>query len=240
MQQTLCEYDFGLVNEPYCKEYYLQNLGNITVWTLNVGQVYTVDPELGSVYIMVMDGVFSITNEENQILCTLKSGCHAELTTPSTIYSQGNAYVIQTHYYRGLTRIGMQLENKCSLRFIDGCMDTLLISPLVKADPCLNFLYIPKNTTQTLHTHPSARLGMVLYGTGACVVESGAIDLMPNRFFIIQDNVLHQFLTTYSELGIFVFHPDSDFGPSNAEHPMINKSFIGRTSVTELRKIKDI
>lgn len=237
---TARAYDFGQVNKPYCEEYDLKDLGKVTVQTLTRGNSYRIDPELGSVYIMVMDGFLTVKNLDEVTLCTLNSGSHAELSVSSTIYANGNAFVIQTHYYRGLTRIGLQLEEHCSLKFIDGCRDTLLISPLIKGNPCLNFLYIPKYTIQTLHTHPSARLGLVLAGRGVCVVESGKIDLVPKTFFVLQDNVLHQFLTEDSELHIFVFHPDSDFGPSNVEHPMINRSYIEGISVTDLRKTKDI
>lgn len=240
MQMSLCEYDFGMVNEPFRKKCDFKNLGSASVLALADGDIYRVNPEFGSVFIMVMNGILPVLTDQGETLCILKAGCHAELTTNCTVYSRGYAFVIQTHYYRGLTRIGLQLEERCSLRFIDGCMDSLLISPLLKGNPCLNFLYIPPNTTQTLHTHPSARLGLVISGRGVCVLESGQIDLSPMTFFIVQDNILHQFLTTDSDLRIFVFHPDSDFGPSNEEHPMINRSFIEGTSVTELRKCKDI
>lgn len=237
---TICEYEFGIVRQPFLKKYFLKDLGIATVQTLLEGETYTIQPDQGSVFVMVMDGILKVFDHLGDTICTLKQGCHAEMTMAATIRSNGHAFLIQTHFYKGLTRIGMMLEECCSLSFIDDCKDTLLISPLIKGNPCLNFLHIPQNTTQTLHTHPSARLGLVISGQGLCVLESGSIDLVPNTFFIVQDNVLHQFLTTDSELGIFVFHPDSDFGPSNAEHPMINRSYIDGTSVTELRKTRNI
>ena len=55
------------------------------------------------------------------------------------------------------------------LPYIDGCSDSLLVSPVLRGDPCLNHLHFPGGIKQTKHTHPSGRAGLVIGGKGVCV-----------------------------------------------------------------------
>ena len=74
--------------------------------------------------------------------------------------SGGRGMLASKTSYTGFFKIGGPIETHGRLRYIDGCTDSLLISPPVKGDPCLNFLYIPPNLDQTAHTHPSCRIGL--------------------------------------------------------------------------------
>jgi hypothetical protein len=226
---------FKSVTHAYRDTFDLENLGELEVQTLNAWEEVEHDPSFGARFILVMNGVIEI-REGDFLVCALKQGGYVELHNKCTIRSRGSALLIQTRYYQGIFRGGFELPCQGVFEFIDGCTDTLLLSPLIKGLPCLNFLYIPPNTIQTKHTHPSIRVGLVISGYGHCVVEEGTFELKPQQFFVVQANQIHQFLTMDNELRIFVFHPDSDFGPSNAEHPMINRSLIEGISVTELKK----
>ena len=62
--------------------------------------------------------------------------------------------------------LGFLEEGEGRLKYIDGCTDSLLISPVKRGMPCLNHLHFPKHTEQTFHTHPSYRAGIVAYGSG--------------------------------------------------------------------------
>ena len=70
--------------------------------------------------------------------------------------------VISCPGYTGLFHLGGPLEREGRLRYIDGCSDTLLVSPPRRGDPCLNHLHGPPGTRQSPHTHPSARVGVRL------------------------------------------------------------------------------
>lgn len=140
----------------------------------------------------------------------------------------GQGLVISRHGYTGLFQIGGPIETTGRLRYIDGCTDTLLISPVVQGDACLNLLHIPPNTKQTQHTHPSLRAGVVVSGRGTCVTPDGTVDLMPGLAFVIPSNSLHSFHTEGEALRVIAFHPDSDFGPTHEDHPMVNRTIIAQ------------
>lgn len=134
--------------------------------------------------------------------------------------------VISHQSYRGMFQLGGPIEERGRLRYIDGCTDTLLVSPLVLGDPCLNHLHIPAGTNQTRHIHPSVRVGLIVRGEGICVTESEELSLRPGLAFMIGKDVLHSFRTGRSSLDVVVYHPDSDTGPTHEDHPMLNRTLI--------------
>lgn len=138
----------------------------------------------------------------------------------------GTGLLITRHGHRGLFHLGGPIEKRGRLRYIDGCTDTLLIPPVRRGDPCLNLLHVPPNTNQTPHTHPSFRVGLVVRGTGACRTPQGAVRLSSGTAFVIRADALHSFHTDDHELLVVAFHPDSDFGPTHEDHPMLNRTLI--------------
>lgn len=138
----------------------------------------------------------------------------------------GRGLAITVSGYRGLRQIGGPLETAGRLRYIDGCSDTLLICPPRLGDPCLNHLHIPPHTDQTPHTHPSARIGVILRGTGECRTPDGVYPLRPGMGWYIPTGSLHSFFTRDEALDVVAWHPDSDFGPRDDDHPMINRTVI--------------
>ena len=106
-------------------------------------------------------------------------------------------------------------------------------------DPCLNFLHVPTSVDQTPHTHPTL-CGYVVSGSGTVVVEDGEASLEAGMIFLLMPDVLHSFHTQNAELRIVIFHPDSDFGPSDEVHPMLNRTFIDGQSATDLRRLDKV
>ena len=98
---------------------------------------------------------------------------------PATSYIQaiGDAcgVIVAAPKYRGMLSVGGPIESKGRLAYIDGCSDTLLISPLMFGDPCFNHLHFPKGIKQTLHTHPSGRAGLIVRGRGWCLLPAASI-----------------------------------------------------------------
>jgi hypothetical protein len=138
----------------------------------------------------------------------------------------GSGLVIALSGYRGLRHIGGPLEAVGRLRYIDGCSDTLLIGPPRLGEPCLNHLHIPPYTDQTPHTHPSVRIGVIMGGTGECRTPDGGYPLRPGMGWYIPTGCLHSFFTREAALDVVAWHPDSDFGPRDDDHPMINRTVI--------------
>jgi quercetin dioxygenase-like cupin family protein len=138
----------------------------------------------------------------------------------------GRGLAVTWSGYRGLRQIGGPLETAGRLRYIDGCSDTLLVCPPRLGDPCLNHLHIPPRTDQTPHTHPSVRIGVILRGTGECRTPEGVYPLRPGMGWYIPTGCLHSFFTRDEALDVIAWHPDSDFGPRDDDHPMLNRTQI--------------
>lgn len=130
--------------------------------------------------------------------------------------------------FTGFNVFAAEVEEQGRLVYIDGCKDTLIIGPPRMGDPCLNALYFPKGTDQTFHTHPSIRLGYVLRGSGVACSNNTESILTAGDAFCIEANERHRFKTIGSNMVVIAFHPESDWGPSDEKHPMINRTVIGQ------------
>jgi quercetin dioxygenase-like cupin family protein len=136
------------------------------------------------------------------------------------------ALVISRLGYVGLKLVGGPVEERGRLTYIDGCTDTLLLCPPRLGEPCLNHLHIPPQTAQSQHTHPSERIGVILRGRGECRTPSGVYPLAPGMGWRIPTGSLHSFYTADESLDVLAWHPDSDFGPTDENHPMINRTIL--------------
>ncbi len=160
---------------------------------------------------------------------TLQSGMYCAVPGELTL-EHGRGFIVSRPDHQGFIHLGGPIENRGRLRYIDGCTDSLLIPPVVRGDPCLNLLHLPPNTRQTPHTHPSLRVGLVVRGAGVCVTDEGQTPLSRGTVFIIPADGLHCFHTDDAELLVVAYHPDSDFGPTDAMHPMINRTILGKAN----------
>jgi hypothetical protein len=167
----------------------------------------------------------------------------------------GSGFIITVHNARhkkkSMFTIGGPLQKDESneymgnLAYIDGCSDSILIHPTLFGYPCLNHLHFPKNVKQTQHTHPSGRAGIVFQGSGHCVIidkkakQMNKIHLKPGMVFVIPKDAPHAFETTNeSTLDVIAFHPDSDYGPTNTNHPMVNRTIVDGVSASKISSIQ--
>jgi quercetin dioxygenase-like cupin family protein len=202
----------------------LTNLDRMYPTELVIPAGQTVNIKAGDTgFLIVTTGVAEIvTNDHSH---RLKAHMFASVVGPAIVKDMTGLCAVR-RAYRGLMLFGGPVEDTGRLRYIDGCLDTLLVSPPVKGDPCLNLLHIPQGVSQTAHTHPSVRLGCVLAGEGHCVTTDGKMPLTPGEIFVLPAEEVHSFHTTNKDVLIVVYHPDSDFGPTNEAHPMLNKTFV--------------
>lgn len=155
----------------------------------------------------------------------------------------GSGVAITRRDFTGVFSLWGEIEFEGRLKYIDGCTDSLLIPPVVYGDPCLNLLYFPEGVDQTAHTHPSDRIGMVLSGRGVCHAWNDGVeervDLVQGQLFCIHAEGLHKFSTLGgSHMRVLAYHPESDFGPRNDEHPMINRTMIDGVSAAVLSHLQ--
>jgi hypothetical protein len=156
---------------------------------------------------------------------------------------RGSGIIVTREDWLGVFMLSGPVEEQGRLRYIDGCTDSLLLPPVMRGDPCLNLLYFPPGIEQTMHTHPSDRIGMILSGCGQCEhVKNGVVhrtELKPGMLFCIHTDGLHRFRTPYSQpMRVLAYHPDSDFGPTHEEHPMLNRTIVDGVSARFIDEIR--
>ena len=200
----------------------------------------TYEEQGSTFYGFVIEGIAQIEHAEQRI--TLRSGTYFAIPDKFFVnLTGGRLLVIKRTGYRGVFMCGGPVEQKGRLRYIDGCTDSLLLPPPKKGDPCLNLLHFPPNIVQTAHTHPSVRCGIVVRGRGTCWAEGlGSVQLTPGMLWCIETHGPHLFQTkdSMSELVVIAFHPDSDYGPSDEEHPMLNRTIVEGISARHLDAIR--
>ena len=148
-----------------------------------------------------------------------------------TVSCQAQLFLVVRQGYKCQNTLGWT-EPQGRLSYIDGCSDSLLIYPPRRGDPSLNLLYFPAGIEQTRHLHPSIRMGCVIAGhgisdtwTNGTVVEH---ELRPGMNFCLEQNELHRFRTTDSSMTVIAWHPDGDWGPTDHDHTMLNRTYINR------------
>ncbi len=138
---------------------------------------------------------------------------------------QGMVVVIERFGFRGILSAG-RIEAEGRLSYIDGCSDTVLVMPPRLGDPVLNHLHFPAAIDQTQHKHPSIRLGVVARGSGVAHGPGWEHRLEEGCVFMLSAHETHSFRTTSSTMDVIAYHPDSDWGPTDAVHPMLNRTYL--------------
>jgi hypothetical protein len=151
---------------------------------------------------------------------------------PVELDADGVAVVIERLGFRGIPTFG-SIEAAGRLAYIDGCSDSVLVSPPRLGDPVLNHLHFPAGTVQSVHSHPSIRLGVVARGSGTAFGPGprGSAGweqaLEPGAAFLLEAHEPHAFRTAPgASLDVIAYHPDSDWGPTDAAHPMLNRTYV--------------
>jgi len=195
------------------------------------GESLDLEPD-ASHFIMVFSG--SIQVAHGDISTCLGTGCFGTVPESASVSGVGEALIVSSLGYRSMALFGGPLEAHGRLRYVDNCTNSILLSPPVRGEPCLNFLRLPRSTSQTSHTHPSLRVGLVYSGTGRCETPHGMLDLLEGTVFVIPPGSLHSFQSGDTDLRIVIYHPDSDSGPTHTDHTMLNRTFIEGVSARDL------
>jgi quercetin dioxygenase-like cupin family protein len=145
------------------------------------------------------------------------------------ISCEGLIFVVLRLGYKCQNTTGW-IETQGRLSYINGCSDSLLIYPPRQGDPSLNLLYFPPGIEQTQHLHPSIRMGCVIAGHGISDVWNNGCEqaqlLRSGMNFCLEQNELHRFRTTDSSMTVIAWHPDGDWGPTDHDHTMLNRTYI--------------
>ena len=175
---------------------------------------------LGSTKLVYNDSEVLLNNEAYFSLCLGAD------TKKLTVSPKGSLVLFVRYGYRGLNQLGLNCETLGRLTYIDGCTDTTLIFPPRFGDPSLNLLCFPAETSQSYHRHPTLRFGVILEGSGFADINNKSQPLKKGDVFCIQENELHRFKTESKEMRLIAYHPDSDFGPKDSDHAMLNRTYL--------------
>lgn len=156
--------------------------------------------------------------------------CHATDDEPVTLAlgEDGDAQVFAVIRlgFHGQGLVGGPIEASGRLCYIDNCSDSLLVYPPRRGDPSLNHLSFPSDVRQSFHIHPSIRLGVVASGSGFACFADREVPLTAGTLFCIEERELHRFRTEDQRLDVIAFHPDGDWGPTDQDHPMLNRTYL--------------
>jgi quercetin dioxygenase-like cupin family protein len=191
--------------------------------------------EPGTIFGFAWEGNMSILADGRVI--SVPQGDYFSIAGNDFEIGGGYGFLVHRLGYQGLNMVGGPVEDRGRLKYIDGCSDTLLIAPLLLGDPCFNLLHFPKGISQTAHTHPSIRAGLIHRGAGWCHTPDGSEELRAGKMFVLYPDAVHGFETRDESMTLTVFHPDSDFGPTHENHPMIRRTMVGGVSASDLTTI---
>lgn len=200
-------------------------------------------PAKGATYGFVCDGNLNVYDKMSNAVFkvsrhqywTTSGNCTVDATeslNSEEEEEEAHVFIVQKNNFQSLATMGGPIEGRGRLRYIDGCSDSVLLSPPKLGDPCLNLLYFPPNVKQTKHTHPSIRVGAIASGSGFCLLHDGSepVPLTVGDLFVIPQDLIHSFETKDEDMRVIAFHPDSDCGPTDESHPMINKTVISTSN----------
>lgn len=198
------------------------------------GGAQRLDPD-STHFIIVQSGEAEVSHDGS--VYGLRAGQFGCFPGALTLKGDAKALLVTSLGYEGATLLGGPVEEFGRLRYIDGCTSSLLIAPPVRGEPCLNFLHLPRNVSQTLHTHPTIRVGLILSGSGHCETHHGLLEFRAGTAFVIPPGVAHSFRSGEENMRIVIYHPDSDSGPTHTDHTMLNRTYVDGNTAKALADI---
>lgn len=117
-----------------------------------------------------------------------------------------------------------------NLSYMDGGTNTTAVNPGRLGFPVINYVHFPAGMKQTLHTHPSQRIGLILQGSGEIELDNGKFfPIETGDVFVMERNTLHNFMCSKGEdVMLFVFAPDSGTGPTDEVNPLKVRTYVGQ------------
>jgi quercetin dioxygenase-like cupin family protein len=204
----------------------------LKITKLAAGESRAFDATVGTYYIMLQEASYYSDNVKFESVngafavnghFTIKTGAGT-----AAVIEYPGLHLLESRYY---VQDKLEMGN---LSYIDGGTNTTAVNPGRLGDPVINYVHFPAGMSQTLHTHPSHRVGMVLKGLGKVELDEGEFPLKQGDVFFMQRNVLHNFRCPYEneDVVLFVFAPDSGTGPTDEVNPLKIRTYIGQQRYT--------
>jgi len=206
-------------------------------WVFDLTPITSEEQEFrptGTDYVLIKNGSFI----QNKITFIDTNGAYC-VNSPYTVSGEGivisfpGLRLLESKYY---VQNNLDLGN---LTYIDGGTNTTAIGPGRLGDPVVNYVHFPANMYQTLHTHPSHRIGMIIKGRGKVELDNEIYEVIEGETFFMRRNELHNFITEDSEVILYVFAPDSGTGPTDEINPLKIRTYIGQQRSDSKKYLKE-
>lgn len=192
----------------------------------HVGGRTALDSRTTTYYGMVLAGELTLTREGLPPI-GLGPRMYFAATGAAEVSGEGQAALFCREGYRAPFIVGGPVEPTGRLVYIDNCSVSQLSPPARLGDPTLQLLVFPPNVRQASHIHPTLRFGMVVRGRGECRLGNDVrILLESGDVFFIDERAEHGFSTGQEGMSVVAYHPDSDVGPTDQEHPMLSRTYV--------------
>lgn len=199
----------------------------LTITHVNPQHTQTFPATEGTYYVLLENSSYQSRAAE---FCEVNAAMavNSEFTVST---GQGSACVIEfpgLHCLESRYYVQDQLDQG-NLSYMDGGTNTTAINPGRLGDPVVNYVHFPAHMYQTLHTHPSHRVGLVLQGQGKIELDNNEyFPIRQGEIFYMRRNELHNFITEDSPVILFVFAPDSGTGPTDEINPLKVRTYVGQ------------
>lgn len=204
------------------------------IWSYDITFIegrHTSDNFLGTSYLMAKDSNIHIRDGYS----VNGKNFAGQTTKQFTVYDDSTIAHIK---FYGLSMNDERLfipEDKSTgnLSYMDGGTNTTAVNPGRLGLPVINYVHFPAGMKQTLHTHPSQRIGLILSGKGEIELDNGVMfPIKEGDCWVMERNVLHNFMCNQGEdVTLFVFSPDSGTGPTDEINPLKVRTYVGQTRV---------
>lgn len=204
----------------------------LLVTKLEAGESRAFDYTKGTYYIMLQNAsYYSDSVKLEDVNAALAVNNHFTIKCghgTAVVIEYMGLHLLESRYYVQ-DKLGMG-----NLSYMDGGTNTTAVNPGRLGDPVINYVHFPAGMYQTLHTHPSHRIGMVLKGVGKIELDHGEFPLKTGDVFFMQRNMLHNFTCPYEneDVVLFVFAPDSGTGPTDEVNPLKIRTYVGQQRYT--------
>ncbi len=201
----------------------------LKITKLEPGESRAFDATTGTYYILLKSSDYYSDNAKFESVDA--AFCVNNHFTVKCSRKDSSAVVIE---YRGLHLLESRffIQNHLdmgNLSYMDGGTNTTAVNPGRLGDPVVNYVHFPANMYQTLHTHPSHRIGLVLKGNGRIELDNEVMfNINQGDCFYMQRNELHNFITDGEPVVLFVFAPDSGTGPTDEVNPLKIRTYVGQ------------
>ena len=210
-------------------EFVTQDRWPLTLTKLEPNEQRSFPATEGTYYVLMRNSTFLSANAEfknvmgafgvnHSFMLECGAASHAVVIEYKGIHLLENRYYVQNDLGIG------------NLSYMDGGTNTTAVNPSRLGDPVVNYVHFPNHMYQTLHTHPSHRVGLILRGSGHIELDNQEIfDIKTGDCFWMPRNTLHNFCCQNGEhVELFVFAPDSGTGPTDEVNPLKIRTYVGQ------------